>query len=170
MKKKSIKGILAILIAFIFFQNSTYGDNKKTIDTKSLIFATPIITIVENGEQFEITEYYKNNERIAYEKYFNDVLVEKWGEIPDGLIITLHSSGELGSLITYKKQLPHGIALSFYKDGTLSSIAYYKEGKTEGVSKIYYPNGRIHVEQKHLDGIELYYKQYDVNGTIEFER
>ena len=166
---KSRLSILTILFVSFLLQNCATG-NKNIVSTDKLVFAKVAVKETSTGQNIDNVKYIKGNKVIAYQRWSDNILVEKWGEIPDGPVMILHSSGSLASLITYKEQERNGVALGFFEGGTLETLVNYKMGVPEGKNMIYYPEGSIHVESKFVGGKEIYFKQYKENGEVEFER
>ena len=158
-----------IFIVILILAKPAYTQEHVT-DTNSLVFAELKTEVVDDGKSIQVARFIQNNKIMAIQKFFNNDLIEKSGTIPDGLILVLYNTGQINSLITYKNQTRNGLATSYFKDGNLQMITYYKNGYPEGKSIIYHPNGQVNVEAMYSDTKEIYYKQFDLEGNLVFER
>jgi antitoxin component YwqK of YwqJK toxin-antitoxin module len=164
-KYLKIPSLIFLLLSFFSCQA-----HKNLVDTNSIVFLEFKKENMTNNKDEYTAKFIKNNEIIAKLKFVDGETTERFGKIPDGLTVVLYDTGEVRSISSYKDQNRHGIATSYFKDGTLEHIVFYDNGIPTGESVIYYPDGSVHVEMKYENGKELYYRQYDTEGNIEFEK
>ncbi len=116
--------------------------------------------------------YFTGGKFSAQEVINNDgAILEKTGEIPDGLIREYWNSGQPKADYTYKKEKLDGLTRLYDESGKISVEILYKEGKRDGLVKEYYRNGIIKAKKMYRDDLlEGAAYDYDPNGKLVYEK
>jgi antitoxin component YwqK of YwqJK toxin-antitoxin module len=122
----------------------------------------------KNGKLY-FTVFYKNGIRNGVAKqYFEDgERVEKTfkNDTVDGMEISYFSNGKIQSETPYLMGEQNGIMKTYDSTGRIYKEIPFTKGTEDGMEKEYQENGKLAAETLYKDGLILWYKEFDENGT-----
>ncbi len=111
----------------------------------------------------ETRVFYLGTKEIARWIYDGDKIVEKKGEILNGIFKLYHNEGYLFHEEQFVNNCESGVSKTYYKSGKIESTQEYKNDKPDGKSTWYYEDGTIEKVEIYKEGIleTAYSKSYE---------
>lgn len=155
--------ILIFSITILFVGDSVFSEVSNYTDTVVVKFSSNI-----NEYESPVYEmnFYVNEKKIAKRIYQHGLIKFSEGEIPDGEVVELYPSGKVKNIISYKDGVRNGKVTGYYENGGVKLVSEYINDNPNGITKKFYKNGVLMVESKIVDGSAVYYKSYNINGTL----
>lgn len=120
-------------------------------------------------KRYELT-FFRKGKIVAERVYERGKTIRSSGEIPDGPVLELYSSGQIRNILTFRDGKRNGPAIGFYESGKLRTEGTNRDGNPNGIGIVYYENGRVKAEWKIENRRELYHKEYDEEGRLVYEQ
>lgn len=146
--KRTLFILLIVGASVLFSSASTFPEEviRKTVDLSYQFYGPSMCDTHYIGYYLEDKEV----ARLCLDRNLN--VVERIGEIPDGVATEYYPGGQIKYQENFKDNMRQGESTEYFEDGKTKQVLNFIDDKLEGLRTTYYPTGKLSAEIMYKDG------------------